>query len=81
MDIWTERKKQLKNWTDIIDLVRTKLNEIRKKKLPIDPYAYEYPPFDNVKETKDKKGKIKTTLIMPIFKIGELVYRKLEVLH
>jgi len=56
--------KPYKEWTDIIDTVREKLNKIRKQKLPKDkPYNYvEFKP----------KAKAK-------FKTGDMIHRKLDI--
>jgi hypothetical protein len=57
-----ERGETYREWTDIIDFVRTELNKIRKKK-DGDPYNDVMAP---------------STQNEPTYKIGDLVYRKLE---
>jgi hypothetical protein len=36
-----KNKKSNKHWTDILPIIRDKLNKIREKKLPDDPYKSE----------------------------------------
>jgi hypothetical protein len=71
-------KKVYKNWVEIIPEVREKLNEIRNKDLPIDPYKYKYPPF-NPKIIKKKINNKIIEIEQPAkFKEGDMVYYKLE---
>ena len=63
--------KPSKAWTSSIDAIREKLNEYRKKrgmKMPADLATYEYPFFDNIKESKKKLIEIK-----PKYKVGDMV--------
>jgi hypothetical protein len=71
--------KKFKEWTIAVPIIRKRLNQIRKKKLPDNIYEYIYPTwnaFEKVKSTK-KEGDI-YTLIQPKFKKGDLVYVVLE---
>jgi hypothetical protein len=75
--------KVFKNWTEIIPIVREKLNEIRKKPLPKDINSHEYPIQEDLREKKvavTKKKVIETqyTRIEPAFKVGDSVYRYLD---
>lgn len=83
--------KRYTDWIQIIDTVREDLNDLRRKKLPknINEHEYALPKDYTTKEVevihKDKKGK-KTievkevnTPIKPKFKIGDYVYRYLDV--
>ena len=54
-----------REWTDIIKIVRTDVNNIRRKKLPADIYKYHYPEWNG-------------ELVKPKYKIGDLVYVVLE---
>jgi hypothetical protein len=70
--------KIFKNWIEIIPEVREKLNELRNKDLPIDPYKHKYPAF-NPKIIKRKiKNKIVEMEQPAKFKEGDMVYHKLE---
>ena len=63
--------KTSRAWTSSIDAVREKLNEYRKNramKMPTDLATYEYPIFDNIKESKKKTIEIK-----PKYQVGDLV--------
>jgi hypothetical protein len=42
--------KPYREWTDKLDLIRTKLNELRKKKLPDNIFTYVYPYWNAYKE-------------------------------
>ena len=83
--------KVFKEWTNAVGVIRTDLNEIRKKKLPgnINSYEYalpvDYRTIETEKTTTDKKtGKTKTEVIKknvkiePKFKVGDNVFRALE---
>lgn len=77
--------KQYKNWTDIVDIVRKDLNDVRKKRIPFDINSYEYPVQEDLKkvEVVVKKRGVKTTevsyeRIKPKFKIGQNVHRLLD---
>jgi hypothetical protein len=61
-----ETGKDFYEWIDIIDLVRTELNNIKKH--PKDQNINKYVPYD-----------INIQNFRPKYKIGDLVYRKLEV--
>lgn len=69
-----ETGKTYREWTDVIDIIRTSLNEIRKKKLPDDIYTYIYPEWNA--QTTDKKGNV--YLVEPKYKVDDLVYVVLE---
>lgn len=60
-----ETKREFKEWTEAITTIRNELNKIRKKKLPNELFSQK-PPEINLKET-------------PKFKVGDIVYLKLEV--
>jgi len=62
-------KKVYREWTDIIDKVRTKYNDIKPKRKDKDPYA-----FDELKEEVPINWNSK-------FKKGDIVYVKYEVPH
>jgi hypothetical protein len=51
-------KHSYKNWTDIIDIVRDKLNKIRKKKLPKDITKINYETFNFKNKPKYQIGDI-----------------------
>lgn len=79
-----KNKKNNTNWIDILSIIRDKLNKIRVKKLPDDPYKHIYQSFNpyKEKEIKDKKTGLITkeyVEIKPKFKIGDMVHRKLEI--
>jgi hypothetical protein len=61
-----ETGKPYKEWTDVVDIVRTRLNEIRKKKLTAK--SMKDVTFD-IPDLPDRE---------PKFKEGDLVYRKLD---
>ena len=83
--------KVYKDWIKIIDVVREDLNDLRRKKVPKNINSHEYElPVDYTTQTVnkvivDKKGnkKIETneinTKIKPKFKVGDYVYRYLDV--
>jgi hypothetical protein len=76
-----ETGKVYKEWTDQINLIRTELNKIRKKKLPDDIFTYLYPSWNAEKEIKSSSTKKKETqyeIIEPKYKKGDLVYVVLE---
>jgi len=80
-----ESGKPYKNWTDVVTVVRTELNKVRKKELPEDINSYEYPVQEDLKEKEivvKKKGKkhIETVYeqIKPKFRIGQMVHRYLD---
>ena len=74
-----ETGKTYKEWTDKVDFIRTKLNEIRKKKLPDNIFTYIYPTWNAEKIVKIKKNKkVEYELIKPKYKVGDLVYVALE---
>ena len=58
-----------KKWVYMIDIVREKLNELRKKKLPQDVTTYNYPVFDAPVDESKKTKKI----IKPKFKVNDMV--------
>eukprot|EP00981_Chlorochromonas_danica_P013998 scaffold7211_cov247-Ochromonas_danica.AAC.14 len=67
--------KPCKNWTDIVGVVRTKLNAARKKTLPDDINEHEYPvPQDTEKIGKTEYYK----RIKPKYQVGQHVYRYLD---
>ena len=53
------------NWTDIIDVVRKDLNEMRLRSVPKDIYTYKYPIFNTKHSNK--------------YDVGSIVYRQLDV--
>jgi hypothetical protein len=57
--------KTYREWTDIVDILRTDLNDLRRKQLPEDIYTYHYPEWN---------GELKK----PKYNVGDLVYVKLE---
>ena len=69
--------KPYREWTDKIELIRTKLNEIRKKKLPDNIFTYIYPPWNGYIKNKSTK---KTTYkeIPSKYKVGDYVHVALE---
>jgi len=77
-----ETGKPYREWTDKIDLIRTKLNYIRKKELPDDIFTYVYPlwnPYKAIESiSKKKKPEIRYEEIKPKYKVGDLVYVALE---
>ncbi len=77
--------KRYNNWTDIVGMVREKLNAIRVKSVPKDINSYEYPVQEDLKEIiVPKYAKKKTVMvkryeqIKPKFKVGRYVYRYLD---
>ena len=91
MNTREEKGKLYREWDKAVNTIRKDLNELRTKRKPKDPRTYKY---DDVKDYKtiisnetitDKNGKTKTieikknVRINPKFKIGDMVYRALEV--
>jgi hypothetical protein len=78
-----ETNKVSKNWYDVINTVRTELNEVRKvdiKKLQ-DEYEQNPPLVETATEKIVKQGKksvIEYEFKKPRFKVGQKVYRLLE---
>ena len=77
--------KTYREWTDKLDLIRTKLNEIRKKKLPDNIFTYVYPYWNAYKEIqsnyvkkKQEPSEQKYEEIKPKYKVNDLVYVVLE---
>jgi hypothetical protein len=77
--------KVYKNWTDIVGLVREKLNAARKKKLPDNINEYEYPVQEDLTEIevpiKSKKAvavEKRYAQIKPKYRVGRYVYRYLD---
>jgi hypothetical protein len=79
--------KPCKNWTDIVPIVREKLNAVRKKSVPDDINSYEYAVPEDLKEVlapiKSKKSKEivyekQYEQIKPKFKVGRYVYFYLD---
>ena len=62
-----ETGKTYHHWTDIIDTVRKELNEMRLRSVPKDIYDYKYPIFNSKHSNK--------------YKVGDIVYRQLDVPH
>ena len=60
-----ETGKSYHNWTDIIDTVRTELNEMRLRSVPYDIYTYKYPIFNSKHSNK--------------YNVGDIVYRQLDI--
>jgi hypothetical protein len=78
-----ETGKTYREWTDVIDTVRTQLNDIRRKQLPEDIRKYNYQPWSGYKqlEMADSKKLVKEKryeMIQPKYKVGDLVYVVLE---
>ena len=80
-----ETGKPYREWTDVIDTVRDHLNDIRRKKLPLDITTFVYPPWNGYKQVISKSKKEKKEgqlpveeLIAPKYKVGDLVYVVLE---
>ena len=69
--------KTYREWTDKLDLIREKLNEIRRKKLPDNIFTHIYPHWNAYKPIKNSK-KEKYEEIKPKYKVGDLVYVVLE---
>ena len=71
--------KTYREWTDVLNIIRTNLNDIRRKKLPDDIYRYIYPTWNAEKlVSSDKEGKPLYEIINPKYKVGDLVYVALE---
>lgn len=72
-----ETGQPYREWTDKLVLIRTKLNEIRKKKLPDNIFTYMYAPWNGYIKNKSKK---KTTYkqIPSKYKVGDYVHVALE---
>lgn len=73
--------KKYNNWTDILGLVREKLNAVRKKTVPKDINSYEYPVQEDAVIVKSEKSKKPLTLferIEPKYKVGRYAYRYLD---
>jgi hypothetical protein len=75
--------KRYNNWTDIVGMVREKLNAVRKKAVPKDINSYEYPVQEDLKEVvveseKSKKPMTQYERIEPKYKVGRYVYRYLD---
>ena len=60
-----ETGKSYHNWTDIVDIVRKDLNEMRLRSVPKDIYNYKYPIFNTKHSNK--------------YNVGDIVYRRLDV--
>jgi hypothetical protein len=74
-----ETGKTYKEWTDRINFIRTKLNEVRKKKLPDNIFTHLYPTWNAEKMVEIKKNKkVVYELIKNKYKVGDLVYVALE---
>lgn len=71
----SKTSKKYVEWVKAIPIIRKNLNEIRKKKLPDDIYTHIYPVWNATVENKSKKH---YKLIEPKFKVGDLVYVRLE---
>lgn len=71
--------KKFVEWTIPLDIIRKRLNEIRRNKLPDNIYTYLYPSWNGLEEDgKDKSGKTTYKIIQPKYKVGDLVYVVLE---
>ena len=71
--------KPYREWTDKLDFIREKLNDIRRKKLPDNIFTYIYPLFNAYKQIDSKKSeKPQYEEIKPKYKVGDLVYVVLE---
>jgi hypothetical protein len=88
-----QTKKTYKEWTDVLDIVRTGLNDFRKKnvkkqveqaikKEKVNPYSSkieDYPAFNPInKIVKDKQGNETILYDIPKFKVGDMVHYKLD---
>ena len=77
-----ETGKVYREWTDKLNLIRTKLNYLRKKKLPDDIFTHIYPLFNAFKKIetikKNKNTETQYEEIKPKYKVGDLVYVVLE---
>lgn len=72
-------KQPFKEWVEAVPIIRKELNKIREKKLPKNIYDYDYEPWDATKKTEStEKHKDLYEFIKPKFKVGDLVYVKLE---
>jgi hypothetical protein len=75
----TNTNKKCTNWTNILPILRTKLNEFRIKKLPKDLYTYQYPLFQGDEKILKKKNDVNIYEFQkPKFKIGDYVHYKLD---
>lgn len=77
-----KRGKKYLEWLKAVPVIRTNLNEIRKKKLPDNIYTHLYPEWDateliSTTSTK-KKSEPVYKIIEPKYKKGDLVYVILE---
>jgi hypothetical protein len=79
--------KTYKNWTDIVPIVRQKLNAARKKSVPKNINEYQYPVQEDLEEVEEEvpiKSKKATILtkhykqIKPKYRVGRYVYRYLD---
>lgn len=75
--------KRCVNWTDIVPIVREKLNAVRKKSVPENINEYEYPVQEDLKEVtvkskKSEKPLVRYERIEPKYKVGRYVYRYLD---
>jgi len=70
--------KRYTEWLKAVPVIRTNLNEIRKKKLPDDIYTHIYPHWDATKAVSVKKSEILYQIVEPKYKVGDLVYVMLE---
>ena len=68
--------KSYSEWSNVIPTIRTKLNQIRKNKLPDNIFTHIYPHWDATIPIKNKEDVYK--IIEPKYKVGDLVYVKLE---
>lgn len=69
-----ETGKISKKWVYMIETVREKLNNFRRKKLPSDITTYNYPVFDAPVDESKKKKKI----IQPKYEVGDKINVLLE---
>jgi hypothetical protein len=81
----TESGKPYKNWTDVVGVIRTELNAVRKKEVPEDINSYEYPVQEDLKKREivvKRKGEKHTETvydqIKPKYRIGQMVHRYLD---
>ena len=68
--------KSYSEWINVIPTIRNKLNQIRKNKLPDNIFTHIYPHWDATIPIKNKEDVYK--IIEPKYKVGDLVYVKLE---
>jgi hypothetical protein len=73
--------KRQANWLPFIPTLREQLNAIRKKDVPDDINSYEYPVQKDLQEipSSKAKGKKEYVEIKPKFKVGQYVYRYLDI--